>query len=169
MHDGPYALATVSDDGSSVFVDGRLVVDNGGARDWPRGATGSVTLTRGVHAIHIRYARESGPFHFELLWARAGEPLERIPGWAMAPRRAGFQAFAISAALRRALAAAEWIWVGALVLWVLTFGWRRLRSPEGVAAARRGVAGDAVGAGRVSAVEPRGDLVGAARRQLGAR
>src|SRR6476660_530111 len=58
MREGPYALATISDDGSSVFVDGQLVVDNGGARDWPRGVTGSVTLTRGVHAIHVRFARE---------------------------------------------------------------------------------------------------------------
>ena len=30
MHDGPYALATISDDGSSVYVDGQIVVDNGG-------------------------------------------------------------------------------------------------------------------------------------------
>src|SRR3954470_13774636 len=43
------------------------------------------------------------------------------------------------------------------------------RSRENMAAARRGVAGDAVGAGGVPAPEPRGDLVGAARRQLGAR
>ena len=31
LREGMYTLATVSDDGSSVFVDGRLVVDNGGS------------------------------------------------------------------------------------------------------------------------------------------
>ena len=125
MHDGPYALATISDDGSSVYVDGQPVVDNGGRREWPRGATGLVTLTRGVHTIYVRYAQEGGAFHFELLWARGGAPLERMPAWAITPRRVSFPAFAISAALRRSLAAAEWLWVGTIVIWVLTWTWAR--------------------------------------------
>ena len=112
MHDGPYVLATISDDESSVVVDGQMVVDNAGRRTWPRGATGMVTLTRGVHAIYVRYARDEGPFHFELLWARAGQPLERMPAWALTPRRVGFWAFALSAGLKRTLAAAQWLWVG---------------------------------------------------------
>jgi hypothetical protein len=123
MHDGPYALATISDDGSSVYVDGQQVVDNSGRREWPHGATGLVTLTRGVHAIYVRYAREEGRFHFELLWARAGEPLERMPAWALTPRRVGFGGFAVSAGLRRSLAAAEWLWVGSIVVWALTGVW----------------------------------------------
>ena len=123
MRDGPYTLATMSDDGSSVYVDGQVVVDNSGRREWPRGATGTVTLTRGVHAIHVRYAQEGGPFHFDLLWARAGQPLETIPAWALTPRRVSFWGFALSAALRQSLSAAEWIWVGAIVIWALTFAW----------------------------------------------
>jgi hypothetical protein len=123
MHDGPYALATISDDGSAVYVDGQIAVDNGGRRVWPRGATGLVTLTRGVHSIYVRYAQEGGPFHFELLWARGGEPLERMPGWALTPRRVGFPVFALSAALRRSLAAAEWLWVGTIVILALRLMW----------------------------------------------
>ena len=126
MHDGPYALATISDDGSWVYVDGQLVVDNGGHRVWPRGATGAVTLSRGVHAIYVRFAQDGGegaPFHFELLWARGGQPLERIPAWALTPRRVSFWAFALSAGLKQALAAAEWVWVGALVFWALMWAW----------------------------------------------
>jgi len=123
MRDGPYTLATISDDGSSVYVDGQVVVDNGGRRVWPRGATGSVTLTRGAHAMYVRYAQEGGPFHFDLLWARAGQPLELIPAWALTPRRVSFWAFALSAALRQSLAAAEWLWVGVIVIWALTCAW----------------------------------------------
>jgi hypothetical protein len=126
MHDGPYTLATISDDGSSLYVDGQIVVDNGGRRVWPRGATGLVTLTRGVHAIYVRYVRyaqEGGPLHLELLWARGGEPLERMPRWALTPRRVGFPAFALTAALRRSLAVAEWLWAGTMVLWALTWMW----------------------------------------------
>ena len=56
MHDGPYALATISrrwvvrctSTGSSSST-------TAARRVWPRGATGSVTLTRGVHAIYVRY------------------------------------------------------------------------------------------------------------------
>ena len=123
MRDGPYVFATISDDGSSVYVDGQIVVDNAGARDWPRGATGVITLKRGVHSIHLRYAQQGGPFHFELLWAWAGKPLQRMPAWALTPRRVSFWAFALSAALRQSLAAAQWLWVGAIVLWALTLAW----------------------------------------------
>jgi hypothetical protein len=123
MNDGPYTLATISDDGSVVYVDGEAVVNNAGRRVWPRGATGLVTLRRGVHSIYVRYAQEGGPFHFELLWARAGQPLERMPAWALSPRRVSFWAFALSAGLKRALAAAEWAWVGSLVIWALVLAW----------------------------------------------
>ena len=123
MRDGPYAIATLSDDGSAVIVDGQVVVDNTGARDWPRGVTGGVTLTRGVHAIYVQYDQQGGPFHFELLWARAGQALERIPAWALTPRRVNVWAFALSAGVKQSLAAAEWLWVGTLVLWALSAGW----------------------------------------------
>ncbi len=124
MHDGPYVLATISDDGSAVYVDGQTVVDNGGRRESLRGASGLVTLTRGVHSIYIRYAQEGGPFHFELLWARGGEPLERMPEWAFTPRRrVAFPAFVLSAALWRSLAAAEWLWVGTIVIAALIWVW----------------------------------------------
>jgi hypothetical protein len=126
MHDGPYTLATISADGSSVYVDGQAVVDNAGARTWPRGVSGTIALTRGVHAIYVRYARESGPFHLDFLWARAGEPLERVPGWALTPRRTSFEAFALSAALRQSLAGAEWLWAATLMIGALTFAWSRL-------------------------------------------
>ena len=168
MHDGPYALATISDDGSSVYVDGQIVVDNGGRRVWPRGATGLVTLTRGVHSIYVRYAQEGGPFHFELLWARAGEPLERMPAWALTPRRVSVlglraQRGAAPVAGRRRMAVGRHD--------------RDLgadRSPgrgaelEGVARARAGLAGAAVDPRRVAGAERRRHLVGAAGRQLGA-
>jgi hypothetical protein len=147
MHDGPYGFGTISDDGSVVYVDGQIVVDNSGRRDWPRGATGLVTLTRGVHAIYIRYAQEGGPSHIELLWARVGQPLERMPAWALTPRRVSVWAFAASAGLRRALAAAEWLWVGAIVfaafvrIWAGLLRIRRWLEREGVWPAMRWVLG----------------------------
>ena len=52
-------------------------------------------------------------FHFDFLWGRDVHSLEPVPGWALTPRRAGFAGFVLSAALRLALAGAEWLWVGA--------------------------------------------------------
>ena len=90
MHDGAYALATIPDDGSWVYVDGQLVVDNGGHRVWPAVRPAPSRLTRGVHAISVRFAQEGGegaPFHFDPLGAGTASRSNAIPAWALTPRR----------------------------------------------------------------------------------
>jgi hypothetical protein len=116
---GTYAFSTVSDDGSWVYVDGKLVVDNGG-RHVPVEARGRATLDRGVHAILIRYVQEGGGAEIDVRWGRDGQPLESMPSWALAPRRARFWRFVASAALRRTLASAEWLWAAALLVGAVT-------------------------------------------------
>ena len=114
---GTYTLATVSDDGSSVFVDGRLVVDNGGNHG-ARLATGLVHLARGTHAVWIHYFQAGGPLHFEFLWARDGSRLEPVPAWALRPRTVRSYPRLLARVLRDlALALSEWVWVGILLLW----------------------------------------------------
>jgi fibro-slime domain-containing protein len=112
---GPYTFATVSDDGSWVYVDGRLVVDNGG-RHPASGATGMIDLERGVHVIFIKYFQAGGTLDFRLLWARAGTPLEPVPSWALFPRRADFSRLLASVIVRRAVPVAFWFWIGTLVI-----------------------------------------------------
>jgi hypothetical protein len=117
LREGTYTLATVSDDGSSVFVDGRLVVDNGG-RHGARLATGFIHLARGTHAVWIHYFQAGGAFHFEFLWARDGSRLEPVPAWALRPRAVRSYPRVLAAVLRDfSLAFSEWVWVGLLVLW----------------------------------------------------
>ena len=117
LREGTYTLATVSDDGSSVFVDGRLVVDNGGNHG-ARLATGLVHLARGTHAVWIHYFQAGGPFHFEFLWARDGSRLEPVPAWALRPRTVRSYPRLLARVLRDlALALSEWVWVGILLLW----------------------------------------------------
>ena len=66
LHEGTYTLATVSDDESSVFVDGQLVVDNGG-RHGAQLATGIGPFPR--HSLmFIRYAQDGGDYPFDFLW-----------------------------------------------------------------------------------------------------
>ena len=136
---------------------------------WPRGATGLVTLSRGVHAIYVRYAQDGGPFHVELLWARAGEPLERIPAWALSPRRVEFLGLRIQ---RRAEAVTGGRGMGMGRLDRGLGADDRLgmdRKTEGMACRRRGLARAQVDPCGVA--DPQRDryLVGLARRQLGAR
>ena len=110
--DGTYTFATASDDGSWVYVDRRLVVDNGGSHV-KQLAKGSVTLTRGVHAIYVKYFQSGGAFDLEVLWARGDGPLERIPAWALAPRFVGYSRFLTSVIVRRAV---RWmVWLGLAV------------------------------------------------------
>ena len=51
---GTYASTLTSDDGSQLFIDGGLVVDDGGPHG-PQSATGSVALTAGAHSLEIQY------------------------------------------------------------------------------------------------------------------
>mgnify|MGYP003694809975 CR=1 FL=1 len=46
-----------------------------------------------------------------------------MPAWALTPRRAGFWAFALSAGLKRALAAVQWLWVASIVTAALALAW----------------------------------------------
>src|SRR5262249_49073456 len=85
---GTYGLATDSADGPYVYVDGRLVVDNGGVHP-RRLAWGSIELTRGPHALLVLYNQVGGQLYFELEWARNSAPLGPVPAWALWGRKVG--------------------------------------------------------------------------------
>ncbi len=124
LRPGAYSFATISDDGSWVYIDGQLVVDNGGNHE-ARRAVGSIPLERGVHSIFVRYFQAGGDLDFELLWARNSAPLAPIPSWILSTRRAEFARLLVSAFARLALRAALWIWwLLALALAIVSV-WRR--------------------------------------------
>ena len=56
---GSYTFYTISDDGSALYIDGVLVVNNDFSQI-PTERSGAVTLTAGVHAIEIRYFEGGG-------------------------------------------------------------------------------------------------------------
>ena len=57
---GKWMFSLYSDDGSKLFIDGKLVVDNDGIHA-PRFEGGSVKLTAGMHPVEIHYFQ--GPRH----------------------------------------------------------------------------------------------------------
>ncbi len=78
---------------------------------------GAVHLAAGAHQLQLHYAHRGGPVRFNFLWARDHEPLAPVPGWALRPRKIrSVPRLMARAALDRALALSEWVWVGLLVL-----------------------------------------------------
>jgi len=74
-HPGAYEFALLSDDGSRLYIDGGLVIDNDGVHP-PQEETGSIELSKGVHTIRVSYFQ--GPrFQVALVLkvAAPGEPL----------------------------------------------------------------------------------------------
>ena len=97
---GDYGFGTVSDDGSQVYLDGDLIVDNGEEQYWdwedcisegsyaglypegygrPDSLTGAIYLDEGYHAIEVRFF-EAGVYDgIELWWLKPGLGASDIP------------------------------------------------------------------------------------------
>ncbi|MCB9916016.1 MAG: c-type cytochrome [Planctomycetes bacterium] len=93
---GRYAFRTRSDDGTTVWIDGALVVDNSGDHA-AREARGTVELDAGEHALRITYDERAGEEVFEAWWSGPGFAERRLRGddgrhraWALAPPDAPF-------------------------------------------------------------------------------
>ena len=62
-----YTFYTVSDDGSALYVNGQLVVDNDGLHS-TRERQGSINLPQGEHDIVVEYFNRAGRATFEVLY-----------------------------------------------------------------------------------------------------
>ncbi len=73
--DGQYTFILNSDDGSTLDIDGKRVIDNDGLHPHQE-ASGQAQLTKGYHAFHVRYYE--GPRYriaLELFWLKPGATL----------------------------------------------------------------------------------------------
>ena len=68
---GDYTLYLNSDDGSRLWLDGVLTVDNGGLHD-QREYSATRTLSAGLHAVRIEFCEASGSAGLVLSWAGPG-------------------------------------------------------------------------------------------------
>ena len=66
-----YTFYTKSDDGSTLFIDGKLVVDNDGLHG-PRERSGKITLSTGRHTIEVRFFERSVGQILEVRYAASG-------------------------------------------------------------------------------------------------
>ncbi len=75
---GPTTFQTGSDDGTRVYIDGNLVVNN----DGPHGVvlnSATVNLTAGLHNIQVDYVQGGGGDSIQVYYAPAGGTLQPIP------------------------------------------------------------------------------------------
>lgn len=78
---GTYRIGTESDDGSSIFMDGHVIVDNGGYHGG-RARSTIIKLQKGVpYAIRVRFFQGEGGAHIHFFWNKIDEsaqtPLQR--------------------------------------------------------------------------------------------
>jgi hypothetical protein len=69
--DGQYTFSTRTDDGSTIEIDGNVVVDNGGVHGATR-RTATIAMTPGVHQIGLRFMQATGTYEFYASWTPPG-------------------------------------------------------------------------------------------------
>jgi len=76
--EGDYTFFTTSDDGSKLYIDGDLVVDNGGSHG-PETTSGEISLEAGMHSITVMHFEEGGGETLSVSWQGPGFDKEKIP------------------------------------------------------------------------------------------
>lgn len=113
VRSGRYTFATESDDGSWLYVDGRLVVDNGGRHERRR-QTGTIDLDRGVHEIFIKYFQDGGQMAMAVEWSYGAGALEPVPDWALSVRHSEFARTLATVIVRHAVVVIALVWTFAV-------------------------------------------------------
>jgi MYXO-CTERM domain-containing protein len=76
--DGLWTFATVSDDGSRLFIDGAEVLNNDGLHGM-QSVSGEIKLAAGKHALSLAYFENAGGEGLEVFWALGNATLASIP------------------------------------------------------------------------------------------
>ena len=126
---GTHVFSLASDDGGWLYVDGVLVVDNGGAHPLS-GRGGSVSLTAGRHPVTVRYTQYGGDVALVATVTRP-DGTETPLGVALAESRSSVVRW-----IERIAGALPYLWTLVLaawpLLWLVTRFARRVRSSSSV-------------------------------------
>ena len=76
--EGEYQFWTRSDDGSMLYIDEKLIVNNDGSHS-AQEKTGKVRLSAGAHSILVGFGQGGGPFELKAEWQPPGGKREVIP------------------------------------------------------------------------------------------
>ena len=84
--DTKYTFFTESDDGSRLWIDGKVVVDNGGVHPMEE-KSGDVDLKTGDHDIKVELFENDGEVGCKLSWESAGTAKEILPDGVLIHRK----------------------------------------------------------------------------------
>ena len=113
--EGQYAFSTLSDDGSSVFIDGKMIVDNGGFHA-SRRRSGMVALSKGLHAIRINYFQGAGDYELKVFWRPPNKPESNLPPLLLYRRPFPIRGLGMITRNLFVLYPLSWLFLGALML-----------------------------------------------------
>ena len=82
---GVYTFSLRSDDGSRLWLDDSLVVDNDGLHS-SRELSAAVALEKGLHPIRVGMFEQSGGFELGLMWSGPGLAKQAVPASAFRRR-----------------------------------------------------------------------------------
>ena len=88
--EGEYTFSTTSDDGSRLWIDGELVVNNDGNHG-PTKRSGSIDLREGAHSIEVTFYEAGGGEDLEVRWKGPGIEEEIIPAENLSHRTYSYQ------------------------------------------------------------------------------
>ena len=126
---GDYTFALTSDDGSTLQIDGQLVVDNGGTHTAAT-QTGRIRLERGPHFVLLEYVQAGGAYEMGWAWTRDGPQLEGVSRWVLSPRRLPYWQVPLPLIL-------GWLAAAALVSFGLIGSWQVYRRAGPIVQAAR--------------------------------
>eukprot|EP00808_Paulinella_micropora_P005455 g18797.t1 len=75
---GIYEFFLGSDDGSLLYLDGKLIIDNDGGHAFIE-SSGKAKLTKGLHQIEVKYMDLLGDIKFTLEWKPPNAKREKLP------------------------------------------------------------------------------------------
>jgi hexosaminidase len=75
--DGLYQFAVESDDGSALYIDGEMVVDNDGPHTLVQ-KDGFIALRQGFHRFRLAFFQRGGSTGLRVLWGTPGQPLRGL-------------------------------------------------------------------------------------------
>ena len=120
--EGVYRFGLESDDGAYLYLNGELVVDNGGIHG-AQLASGQLYVEVGSHPIFLQYHQAGGDLALRWLWSREDAPLADVPADALSPTRSSLLTIQFRRVIPRVRVLLATLWSLMAVWYMVRIGW----------------------------------------------
>ncbi len=84
--DGEYTFYLISNDGTRLYIDNKLVTDNSGQHGADDEKMGKIYLTKGTHAVRLDYFQAGGGMFLKVSYQGPDVPKQEIPAGILMPQ-----------------------------------------------------------------------------------